>query len=360
MVALVAAPFRRDLTPAGPALALVLAVLVAAVLGGRRPAAVIAVLATIVTNVVFTPPFGSLKVELAADGVALGALLVLGIVVGTLVASLVERSTEAQRRLDELEFVNQQLADLGAERERLAIEAARAAALEEVDQQRRALLRSVSHDLRTPLATIRAVASDLRDGASYDETTQDELLELVGDEAERLDRLVANLLSMSRIEAGAFTPDQQVVDLGELVAGRVRRLARLLRGVHVQASYPDEPALVRGDHTQLEQVVTNLLENAARHAPDGSNLRVTVAVVGDDVVLRVADEGPGVAEHDRERIFLPFQLGEGSSSSGIGLAICKAVVEAHDGHIDVTRTPGGGATFRVGLPALAEPTRIEG
>ena len=239
-----------------------------------------------------------------------------------------------------------------AERERLAADAARVPTLEAVDEQRRALLRSVSHDLRTPLATIRGVASDLRDGTDYEPAVRAELLDLVCDEAERLDRLVANLLSLSRIEAGSMAPVTQVLDLGELVAERVHRLRALFRQVRVQLDRPATSVLVRGDHAQLQQVVTNLLENAARHAPQGSTVWVSVHATPDHAELTVDDEGTGVAEPDRARIFEPFRTGHGSRSSGIGLAICKAVVEAHDGTIEVSAAPMGGARFRVCLPGL--------
>lgn len=343
-------PLRDDLTFAVPPLVLVLPVLLAAVAGGRRAAVAVALVATVATNVVFTPPFGSLKVELASDAVALGVFLVVALAVGTLVASLVARTEAAERRRDEASAVNEQLRQVMAERERLAVEASRVAALVEVDEQRRALLRSVSHDLRTPLATIRAVASDLADESAHDPAMRVELLELVGDEAERLDRLVANLLSLSRIEAGALAPDRQAIDLGELVEERVRRLSRLFRQVRLQVETPDEPAVVEGDHSQLQQVVTNLLENAARYAPAASTLSVSVAASAGGVTVLVADEGPGVADWERDEIFEPFRRGHGSASSGIGLTICRAIVEAHGGTIGVSRTSGGGATFRVVLP----------
>jgi len=108
--------------------------------------------------------------------------------------------------------------------------------------------------------------------------------------------------------------------------------------------------VVEGDHSQLQQVVTNLLENAARYAPAASTLRISVEPAAAGVAVTVADEGPGVADWERDEIFEPFRRGQGSASSGIGLAICKSIVEAHGGAIQVARTPGGGATFRVELP----------
>jgi two-component system sensor histidine kinase KdpD len=182
-------------------------------------------------------------------------------------------------------------------------------------------------------------------------------LSLVVDEAERLDRLVANLLSLSRIEAGAFTPERQAVDVQELVLDRLHQLGSLFGALRVHSELPDDLPLVDGDYAQLEQVVTNLLANLARHAPPGSD--VWVIARGDEhhVQLEVSDRGEGIPETEWARIFEPFQRGAGSTSSGIGLAICKAIVEAHGGSIYVEHTFGGGATFVVVLPARS--TRVD-
>jgi two-component system sensor histidine kinase KdpD len=282
--------------------------------------------------------------------VALGVFLVVAVAVGLLVAGQAERRRAAEQREAELRSLYEDMRAMTEEREQLAEEATRAQVLERLDEQRAALLRSVSHDLRTPLASIRAVASDLRDGVVYDEATRKELLDTVCDEAERLDRIVANILSLSRIETGALTPDRQAVAVDELVADRVRRLSGLFRQVRVQVEIPADLPLVDGDYTQIDQLVTNLLENAARYAPPGSLVRVSASPRERFVELRVADEGIGVPDWERRRIFEPFRTGEGSRSSGVGLAICKAIVEAHGGTIDVDRTPGGGATFAVTLP----------
>ncbi len=172
----------------------------------------------------------------------------------------------------------------------------------------------------------------------------------MGDEAERLDRIVTNLLSLSRIQAGALQPDRQAVSLDELVAERVRRLSPLFRQVRVQVDVPADLPLVDADYSQLDQVVTNLLENAARHSPQRSTVRIGARRRESMVELWVADEGVGVAGFDRTRIFEPFQRGEGSASSGVGLAICKAIVDAHGRAIDVRANPGGGARFSITVP----------
>ena len=344
-------PVRTHVTRATPALALVLAVVVAGVVGGSIAATLVALLSAAAYNLVFIPPYWTYKVNVADDWVALVVFVVVALAMGLLVAGQAERRRAAEAREAELRELNEHLRTMSEEREQLAEEATRAQVLERVDEQRAALLRSVSHDLRTPLASIRAVASDLRDGTAYDDETRIELLETVCDEAERLDRIVANLLSLSRIEAGALKPDRQAVDLDELVADRVRRLAGLFRQTRIQVDIPTDLPLIDGDYTQLDQVVTNLLENAARHAPLASLVRVSAAERNGMVELRVSDEGIGVADWERRRIFEPFHKGEGSRSSGVGLAICRAIVEAHGGTIDVERTVGGGgATFAVRLP----------
>lgn len=232
-----------------------------------------AVAAALAFNVAFIRPYWTLEIHTADDIVALAVFGFVAVVVGTLVAREGERRQSAEDRAAELQAVNEELQALQVERQRLAEEAMRAAVLERVDEQRAALLRSVSHDLRTPLAAIRAVVSDLLSGAPYDANTRDDLLGLVGDEVERLDRLVANLLSLSRIEAGALLPDRHEVDVDELVADTVKRLGRLFRHRRVEVCLPPLP-VIHGDFTQLSQVLTNLLENAARHAPDDSTVRI--------------------------------------------------------------------------------------
>lgn len=338
--------------PETAALLLVLPVVVAALIAGRWAALVTAIVCATVFNVGFIEPTGSFKVDRFEDFVALVVFALVALAMGTLVLSARRRQRAAEQRTAEVEQLNGRLETLTEERERLAEEANRLQVLERVDEQRRALLRSVSHDLRTPLATIKAVASDLRAGAQHDEPTRNELLDSVVAETERLDRLVGNLLSMSRIEAGARPATRQAVDIDELLRERVQRLSTLLDHVRVQVDVPADLPLVDGVYAELEQVVTNLLENASRYAPPGSMLSVAARRATPDAVeVTVSDEGIGVPPHERQRIFEPFHRGEDSRSSGLGLAICKAVVAEHGGTIDVARTPGGGATFIVTLPA---------
>ena len=338
-VALVVA-LRTDPDRGPWAASLVLAVLLAAEASGALAAVLTAVVATVAAAVLLVPD----------DPLAAIVLFAVAVATGLVVATEAGRRRAAEERRDEVEALNQRLNQLAAERSALEAEASKAHVLARVDEQRAALLRSVSHDLRTPLATIRAVATDLRDGAEYDDATRSELLNTVCDETERLDRIVANLLSLSRIEAGSLTPDRQAVPVDELVADRVRRLRPLFSHVRVQVEVAHDLPLVDADYTQLDLVLTNLLENAARHAPEGSTLRIAARRRDDAVELRIADEGIGVPEYARSTIFEPFRQGERGGSSGVGLAICKAIVEAHGGTIGVERTVGGGATFVLTVP----------
>lgn len=342
--------FRSDLAPSVPALVLVVPVVAAGLAGGRLPALATAVVAAAAFNLAFISPYWTFKVAALEDLLALGVFLVVAIAVGTLVAAVADRRNLAEDRAKELGELNSQLMALHSERERLAEEATRASVLERVDEQRAALLRSVSHDLRTPLSSIRGVASDLLSNAQYDEATRRDLLVLVADEAERLDRLVANLLSLSRIEAGDLKPTQDGVALDELVDDVLRRLRRILRDLRVRNDIPRDLPQVRGDYTQLDLVISNLLENAARHAPPGSVLQLGARVETGRVRVWVDDDGPGVLPFERQRIFQPFQKGERGGSSGIGLATCKGIVEAHGGEIAVTAAPHAGARFTFTLP----------
>jgi K+-sensing histidine kinase KdpD len=352
-------PLRADTSKATPALVLVLPGVIAAVLGGRRAAALVATGAALAFGVLFLPPYGQWKVLDREDVVALVVFVVVAVTVGELTAREAQRRRTAEERRDELERLGATLRDSLDAQERMAVELTRLAVMEQVDQQRAALLRTVSHDLRTPLATIRAVSSDLLAEGVYDEATRAELLGLVSDEAERLDRLVSNLLSMSRIEAGAFSPERQAVVLAELVAACVQRLGRMLGDRRVEAEVPADLPLIDGDYTQLDLVLTNLLENAVRHSPPRSIIRVGARPRDDRVEVWVENRGEGVLPTERSRIFEAFHRSHGSRSSGVGLAISKAVVEAHGGTIAVTDAAGGGARFTFTMPTVAAPSAPE-
>jgi two-component system, OmpR family, sensor histidine kinase KdpD len=341
-------PVRDDVTRATPALLLVLPVLAAALVGGRGPAVATALVAAVGFSLGFIPPVGSLRVNLPEDTLALAVFLAVAAVAGALVARERDGRRVAEQRADEIHTMYVEYRRVVAEREALAAEAARVQTLEEVDRQRGVLLRSVSHDLRTPLSAIRAVATDLRGGFTYDDRLRDELLDLMADEADRLDRIVGNLLSMSRIEAGALLPALTAVDVEELIEAATIRLARLFVHHPLSIEVAAELPLVAADPVQIDQVLTNLLENAVRHTPPGTAVFVRAAPSAGGVCLSVSDAGPGLDAALAPRLFEPFQSG-GPATTGVGLAICKAIVEAHRGTLQARASREGGAELSFNL-----------
>jgi two-component system sensor histidine kinase KdpD len=223
----------------------------------------------------------------------------------------------------------------------------------ETEQMRSSLLSAVSHDLRTPLASITGAASTLR--AHWEKLaveTRQELLESISEEAERLSRLVGNLLDMTRFESGAVKLRRDLYPLEEIVGAALQRLEKKLEGRTVTTVLPDDLPPVYGDDVLLGQVVVNLLENSLKYTPAGTSLELAAEAVGDDIVLEVRDRGPGLVPGEEQRIFEKFYRGtsKGVRGAGLGLAICRAIVQAHQGQIEAFNRAGGGAVFRIRLP----------
>lgn len=245
-------------------------------------------------------------------------------------------------------------AALAIERAQLRDRALRSELLEQVDRWRSALLGAVSHDLRTPLSSVKAAVSTLRDAdAVLSPDDRNELLELIEHQADDLARLVANLLDMTRIEAGAVDLQLAAVPVGDLVEEAVAALGAA--APEVRASLPDDLPPVEVDQVLMVQVLANLLQNAGRHSPEGVPVEVGAAGAGPQVVLTVRDHGPGVDPADRERIFQMFNRVSGAGRAGLGLTIAKAFVDAQGGTIRSEAPPGGGAAFVVTMPSAAVP-----
>jgi two-component system, OmpR family, sensor histidine kinase KdpD len=223
----------------------------------------------------------------------------------------------------------------------------------ETEQMRSSLLSAISHDLRTPLASITGAASSLRaQWVKLPEEVRDELLESISDEAERLGRLVGNLLDMTRFESGAVVLRRDYYPVEEIVGAALQRLERQLEGRAVMTRIPSELAPVYGDDVLLGQVVMNLMENALKYTPKGTPLEIVAEGEGDVVVLEIRDRGPGIAAGEESRIFEKFyRVGtKGVRGAGLGLAICRAIMQAHQGSIEAVNREGGGAVFRMRLP----------
>jgi len=252
------------------------------------------------------------------------------------------------------------LLGVAIDRERLADEALEAEALRRSDAAKTAVLRAVSHDLRSPLMAILTSASALgREDLVLDPDDERELLATILGEAHRLNRLIDNLLDLSRLEAGAANPEPDVWPVDDLIAQALDHTGEAGRRIDVEL--PETPVAVRADPQQIERVLVNLFENALKYSPEGEQVRVQVTSTPSRALVRVVDHGPGVRSEDRERIFEPFQRGGTSDGrgAGLGLAIARGFAEANDARVWAESRPGQGATFVLALPAVATESADE-
>ena len=242
------------------------------------------------------------------------------------------------------------LLGVAIDRERLAAEALEAEALRRSDAIKTAVLRAVSHDLRSPLMAILTSASALaRTDLELDRDDTGELVATILGEAERLDRVIGNLLDLSRLEAGAAEPQPEVWPVDDLIGQALGQLGD--EGRRIEVELPDEPPAIRVDALQIERVLVNLLENALKYSPADEPVRVQVVEAANRVLVRVIDHGPGLASRDRQRVFEPFQRGaDDRHGAGLGLAIARGFAEANDASVWAESRPGQGATFILALP----------
>lgn len=267
-------------------------------------------------------------------------------------------------------FANQTA--LAIERATLAMERHQAQMQIETERMRNSLLSSVSHDLRTPLASITGATSSLLDsGHQLDSAARQELLLTVYEEAERLNRLVSNLLDMTRIESGSVQLHKEWQALEEVVGAVLTRLHKHLQGRTITTHIPPDLPLVAFDSILIEQVLINLIDNALKYTPPGSPIDVSAWMEGSAtehstpaMVVEVADRGPGFAPGDEQRIFDKFfraqsRQSPGDRGVGLGLTICRGIIEAHGGTIQAENRPGGGARFRFTLPLEGAPPVID-
>jgi two-component system sensor histidine kinase KdpD len=304
-----------------------LAVLAVTVVGGFWPAVLAAIAASLLINWYFTPPFHTLEIEDGANLLALGLFIAIAVAMSRLVHA--------------------------------AALAAQAEALVAANQMRTALLAAVGHDLRTPLASVKAAVSSLRqDDVEWSAADRAELLATIEEGTDRLSGLIANLLDMSRIHSGSVAPRVRPTALHDLTSHLLGDVddpeARLLLDV------PAELPLLDTDPGLLERALANLVANAVRYSPPDRPPTLAASVSGSSVVIGVVDHGPGVAPADRERIFAPFQqVGDRHTGEGVGLglAVARGFVEALGGRLHPTDTPGGGLTMRVEIP-MAQVGRV--
>jgi K+-sensing histidine kinase KdpD len=292
---------------------------------GPGPAAFGVVVAFLAFDFFYIPPFHTFTAAKPTHVLALFIYLGIAIVTGQLVARVRNR-TEA------------------------------AAVLAQSDQLKSALLAAVSHDLRTPLATIKASTTSLLDGSvEWDDQARAEFLSAINEETDRLTVMVSNLLDLTRIEAGAVQPDKEWYDIAELiedVAGRMA--ARAAESGHqlITDVQPELP-LARFGYVEIAQVLTNLTENAMKYTPPGTCITLAARLGTGALELAVHDTGPGIPQAELDRVFDTFYRLDPRSrvtGSGLGLAICKGLVEAHNGNIWAERGPTGGTVVRFTIP----------
>ena len=252
-----------------------------------------------------------------------------------------------------LETFANQLA-LAIERRRILAETQQAKLQAETERLRSALLSSVSHDLRTPLAAITGAASSLvEDRSALDDETQRELCRSIYDEAERLNKLIGNLVFATRLEAGNVVLRKEWLSLEEVVGSALHRLRESLKSRAVKTTIRSDLPMVHADGALLEQVVLNLLENSLRYTPAGSPIEIAAWSTDKALVLKIADRGAGLPAGTEQRVFERFYRGtaaSGTAGMGLGLTICRGIVTAHGGRIWAENEPQGGAAFYVSLP----------
>jgi two-component system sensor histidine kinase KdpD len=317
------------------ALVYLLAVVLVALRYRRGPVIAVSVLNVAAFNFFFIPPRGTFHVDDPQYLLTFAMMLGVGLIVSGL-TDRVRARAKAQAAL--------------------AIEA-------ETERVRSALLASISHDLRTPLAVITGASSTLAErGERLSAEERAALAQSIYQQARDVSELVTKVLQMTRLESGAIRLERDWGSLNEIAGTVLRRLRERLADHLMMVDLPEDLPLVRVDATLIEQVLTNLLENAARHTPPRTLIRLRVQNQQTHLVVSVEDFGPGLPEGDLEHIFKKFHRG-----AGLGLAICRAIVELHKGRIWAERLPGVGTAFRFTLPleapppmpdeALAEPAR---
>lgn len=305
-----------------------LPIMVIAIRQGRGPALTAAAASVLTFDVVFVAPRWSLDVSDASYVLTFAMMFGVGVTLSSLAGRLRLREREARQ----------------------------AAIRAETEALRSALLQLVSHDLRTPLAVITGAASALREARGLDDATARELADAVAEEAERLDRMVANLLDMTRLEGGVVLR-REWLPPEEIVGGALTRVERRLHDRPVRVDVEDGLPLVHLDPVLAERLLVNLVDNAIKHTPPTTPIDVVARSEGGRVVIEVGDRGPGLPQGDEERIFERFQRGRGAATdgTGLGLAIGRTIARAHGAELTAHARPGGGALFRLLLAAGDAP-----
>ncbi|MFL5560144.1 MAG: ATP-binding protein [Gemmatimonadaceae bacterium] len=331
--------FRGRLDKAHVALVFVLVVLGGSAAAGRRVGISLALLSFLAFDYFFLPPFGTIIVADPLDWLVLVTFLVTGIVAAQLLERLRREAETARARADEIS--------------RLAKVRDEAEVLRRADRLKDALLAAVSHDLRTPLTTIKGIAHEIVGGANT------ERAEIIEAEADRLSHLVDDLLEMSQLDAGALPLDTALNTADDVIGAALQRTQVALQGRIVDVELPDGAILVgRFDFSHALRVLTNLLENASKYSPALSAIVIRAGRRGDWLEFAVEDTGPGIPDDERERVFEPFRRGsivpDGVRGAGLGLSIARRLAEVQGGSLRYEPREGGGSRFVFTVPGAEE------
>jgi two-component system sensor histidine kinase KdpD len=338
-------PFRTHINSTTVALALLLFVLFVATLWGSGPALLASALGMLCFNYFFLPPYHTLWIATPDNWIALAAFLLTAITAGQL-------SARAKRRAEEAESGRLEIERLYAELQDAFERASHAEALRQSERLKSALLDAVSHDLRTPLTSIKASITTLLDEArgkrdaeqlvTLDRESRLEMMEVIDEESDRLNRFIGGLIELARIEAGEMHLRRQWGAVEEIISAALARAASLTRGHEILVEVERELPVLRMDERAVSEVVYTLVDNAAKYSPQRTRIRITAEQTHDGLIrVAVEDEGAGITEDLRERVFDKFFRAtrdgdvrhQQPSGTGMGLAIAKGIVEAHDGHI---------------------------
>jgi K+-sensing histidine kinase KdpD len=356
LLVLLLAPLEGRVNTTTIGFALLLGVLFTAIHMGSKPALAASVVAMLGYNFFFLPPILTLTITDPQNWVALAAFSVTAFVTGQLSAKAKERTVEALAAKEEIERLYSEL--------QAAFEkASQAEAIKRSESMKSALLDAVTHDLMTPLTSIRAAASTLRKaertGQTLDPELNSELIELVDEESFHLDQILSGFMELARIEAGDLLLQTTWGSLNDVAQAAVKRAQTLLVKHRVEVDIPETLPLMHSDVRALAEVIYTLLDNARKYSPDSSAIRITARRVEGDVEVSVSDQGSGIRTDDLSRVFEKFYRGKDASNSrtnspgglGIGLSIAKAVVEAHSGSISVAESsPSKGTTMTFRIP----------
>jgi two-component system sensor histidine kinase KdpD len=332
-----------------------LSITVVASRGGRGPSTLAAALSVASYSYFFIPPVFAFRVDDSRHLLTFAMMFAVALISSALIGRIRRQEREATER-------EQRTVALSELSQKLAEDARVAALRAQTEEMRSSLLSAVSHDLRTPLAAITGAATTLRDGPQALATTErNDLIALICDEAERLERLVGNLLYMTRLESEGFEVKREWTSLDEICLGAIERFEASPGRIGVTLDLPEEQVLVSVDPVLMEQVLINLLDNADKYAASGGVVEIFARATGDEIEIQVRDHGPGLPPSSSEKVFDKFFRGVhgGTPGAGLGLSICRGIVKSHGGTLTAANRATGGAAFRVVLPIAinAPPVR---